>query len=308
MTMNFSILGSLVPIFVVILAGFLLRKFRFPGDAFWPFAERITYFVLFPALLLQKTASATLDIHTLGPMVVALLATVLIMASLLFLIRRWLPIGASSFTSFFQGGIRINTYIGLSAAFALFGDTGITLAAVAIGVMIPLINVLCVAILVGFSDSKSKNWSSLISGIIQNPLIIACAAGITINITGVNLHSSVSETLLIFGRASLPLGLMALGAALDITAARNLGKLIILNCGIKLLAMPLCMWTAARILELDPMASAIAVLFAALPGSPNAYILARQLGGDSLLMANIVTVQVITSMITLPVIVALITF
>ena len=306
--MNFSILGSLVPIFVVILAGFLLRKFRFPGDAFWPFAERITYFVLFPALLLQKTASATLDIHTLGPMVVTLLATVLIVASLLFLIRRWLPIGASSFTSFFQGGIRINTYIGLSAAFALFGDTGITLAAVAIGVMIPLINVLCVAILVGFSDSKSKNWSSLVSGIIQNPLIIACAVGITINITGVNLHSSISETLLIFGRASLPLGLMALGAALDITAARNLGKLIILNCGIKLLAMPLCMWTAARILELDPMASAIAVLFAALPGSPNAYILARQLGGDSLLMANIVTVQVITSMITLPVIVALITF
>ncbi len=307
MTMNFSILGSLVPIFVVILAGFLFRKFRFPGDAFWPFAERITYFVLFPALLLQKTASATLDIHALGPMVVALLATVLIVASLLFLIRPWLSIGASSFTSFFQGGIRINTYIGLSAAFVLFGDTGITLAAVAIGVMIPLINVLCVAILVGFSDSKSKNWSSLVSGIIKNPLIIACAAGITINITGVNLHTGINETLLIFGGASLPLGLMALGAALDIAAARNLGKLIILNCGIKLIVMPLCMWTATRILELDPMASAIAVLFAALPGSPNAYILARQLGGDSLLMANIVTVQVISSMITLPVVVALIT-
>jgi len=307
MTMNFSILGSLVPIFVVILAGFLLRKFRFPGDAFWPYAERITYFVLFPALLLQKTASATLDMHTLGPMVVALLATVLIVASLLFLIRPWLSIGASSFTSFFQGGIRINTYVGLSAAFALFGDTGITLAAVAIGVMIPFINVLCVAILVGFSDSKSKNWSSLISGIIQNPLIIACAVGITINITGVNLHPGISETLLIFGRASLPLGLMALGAALDIAATRNLGKLIILNCGIKLIAMPLCMWTATRILELDPMASAIVVLFAALPGSPNAYILARQLGGDSLLMANIVTVQVISSMVTLPVVVALIT-
>jgi predicted permease len=67
------------------------------------------------------------------------------------------------------------------------------------------------------------------------------------------------------------------------------------------------MFTAAQLMELDPVASAIAVLFAALPGSPNAYILARQLGGDSLLMANIVTVQVISSMITLPVVVALIT-
>jgi predicted permease len=305
--MNISILGSLLPIFVVILTGYLFRRFRFPGDAFWPYAERITYFVLFPALLLQKTASATLDIHTLGPMVLALLATVLFMASLLFLIRPWLSMSASSFTSFFQGGLRINTYVGLSAAFAIFGDTGITLAAVAIGVMIPLINVLCVAILVGSSKAESKNWSSLISGIVQNPLIIACAAGIAINISGVGLHTGISETLLIIGRASLPLGLMALGAGLDINAARNSGRLIILNCAIKLIIMPLCMFTAAQLMELDPVASAIAVLFAALPGSPNAYILARQLGGDSLLMANIVTVQVISSMITLPVVVALIT-
>jgi hypothetical protein len=305
--MNFSILGSLVPIFVVILSGHLFRRLRFPGDAFWPFAERITYFVLFPALLLQKTASANLDIHTLGPMVVALLATVLIMASLLFLIRPWLSIGASAFTSFFQGGIRINTYVGLSAVFALFGETGITLAAVAIGIMIPVINVFCVAILIGFSDAKSKNWSSLVSGIIQNPLIIACAAGITINLTGIGFHGIISETLNIFGRASLPLGLLALGAGLDISAARNAGKLIILNCSIKLVVMPLCMLTAAQILELDHMALAITVLFAALPGSPNAYILARQLGGDHLLMANIVTVQVISSMITLPIVAALIT-
>jgi len=305
--MNISILGSLLPIFVVILTGYLFRRFRFPGDAFWPYAERITYFVLFPALLFQKTASATLDIHTLGPMVLALLATVLFMASLLFLIRPWLSMSASSFTSFFQGGLRINTYVGLSAAFAIFGDTGITLAAVAIGVMIPLINVLCVAILVGSSQAESKNWSSLISGIVQNPLIIACAAGIAINISGVGLHTGISETLLIIGRASLPLGLMALGAALDINAARNSGRLIILNCAIKLIIMPLCMFTAAQLMELNPVASAIAVLFAALPGSPNAYILARQLGGDSLLMANIVTVQVISSMITLPVVVALIT-
>jgi predicted permease len=195
----------------------------------------------------------------------------------------------------------------LSAAFALFGDNGITLAAVAIGVMIPVINVLCVAILVGFSDAKSKNWSSLISGIIQNPLIIACAAGITINLTGIGFHGIISETLNIFGRASLPLGLLALGAGLDISAARNAGKLIILNCSIKLVVMPLCMLTAAQILKLDPMALAITVLFAALPGSPNAYILARQLGGDHLLMANIVTVQVISSMITLPIVAALIT-
>jgi len=98
---------------------------------------------------------------------------------------------------------------------------------------------------------------------------------------------------------------MALGAGLDIASTRDSRKIIVLNCTLKLIVMPILMWAAALMLGVGPVATAIVVLFAALPGSPNSYILARQLGGDSLLMANIVTVQVLASMITLPVIMAL---
>jgi malonate transporter len=304
--MNISIIGSLIPIFVVILAGYIFRKVRFPGDDFWSYAERITYFVLFPALLFQKTASASLDFHSLGPMVITLVSTISVIASLIFFIRPWWPAGDAAFTSFFQGGIRMNTYVGLSAAFALFGDEGLTLAAVAFAVWIPLTNVLCVSVLVGFRDSEKKDWLSLLSCIVRNPLILACVAGIMLNLSGIGLNKGVSETLLIFGRASLPLGLMALGAGLDIASARDSRGIIVLNCILKLIVMPMCMWVAAIMLGVGPVATAIAVLFAALPGSPNSYILARQLGGDSLLMANIVTAQVILSMVTLPVIMMLV--
>ncbi len=303
--MNISILGSLVPIFIVILAGYIFRRIRFPGDDFWAYAERITYFVLFPALLFQKTASASLDFHSLGPMVTALISTILFIASAIFLIRPWWPAGNAAFTSFFQGSIRMNTYVGLSASFALFGDEGLMLAAVAFAVWIPLTNVLCVAVLIGFRDAEKRDWLSLLSCIVRNPLILACVAGIMLNISGIGLNTGVSETLLIFGRASLPLGLMALGAGLNIASARDSSKIIALNCTLKLIVMPALMWAAALMLGAGPVATAIAVLFAALPGSPNSYILARQLGGDSLLMANIVTVQVLASMITLPVIMAL---
>lgn len=304
MNVNVSILGALLPIFAVILSGYAFRRVRFPGDEFWPYAEQFTYFVLFPALLLQKTATAALDVRTIGPLVAVLYAAVLAMTGLLLLIRPWRTFGAKAFTSFYQGSIRFNTYVGLSAAYALFGNQGLTLAAVVIAVLIPLINTLCVTILVVFSDSGRKNWRTVLSAVIRNPLIISCVAGILLNVSGIGLHRVVSDTLLLFGRASLPLGLIALGAGLDLASVRASRNIIVYNCGLKLLVLPLLMWTASLALNIPAEAAAIAVLFAALPGSPTSYILSRQLGGDSLLMAHIVTAQVMLSMLTLPAIMA----
>lgn len=305
MNVDPSIPGALLPVFLVIISGYVFRRFHFPGENFWTYAERITYYVLFPSLLLQKTATAQFDVRTLFPMVTALITAVLAMTSLLLLTRLWWKFGAAAFTSFFQGGIRFNTYIGLSASFALFGDGGLTLAALAIAVLIPLINVLCVTVLVISAHSQKRDWRSITQAIIRNPLIVACAGGILLNISGIKLPEAISNTLTLFGRASLPLGLLALGAALKIADVHTSGKVILSNCVLKLAVMPAFMWTIAQMLDLHHSAAGIAVLFAALPGSPTSYILARQLGGDSLLMAGIVTAQVIFSLVTLPVIMIL---
>ena len=300
MNYDTSILGALVPIFLVILAGYVFRRVSFPGDDFWEYAERITYYILFPALLLQKTATAPLDLEAYVPMTGALYAAILSMTGLVFLMRPWRKYGAKSFTSLFQGSIRFNSYVGLSAAAALFGNEGVILSAVALAVMIPLINVLCVSVLVAFSNARKKNGHSIMSGIISNPLILACIAGTALNLAGIGLHSGVSDTLLLFGRAALPIGLMALGAGLDFTSAKSDGKAIAINSFLKLLIMPLFMWSASLMMNLGPSATSVIVLFAALPGAPASFILARQYGGDVTLMANIVTVQVLASMITLP--------
>jgi predicted permease len=308
MTFPVSILGALVPIFVVILSGYGFRRFHFPGDVFWPYVERFTYFVLFPCLLLQKTATASLDAHTVGQMVGVLFAGTGLMAGLLFLmLTRWSD-SAAAFTSFFQGGIRFNTYVGLSAAYALFGNKGLTLAAVAIAVLIPFVNLLCVTVLVSSHQKGTKRWRTVGMEIIRNPLIIACTTGIIVNASGIGLHEGVSNTLDIFGRASLPLGLLAVGAGLELGAVRGSRKIIMLSCFLKLIMLPLLVWMVAQVLNADIMTTAIAVLFAALPGSPSSYILARQLGGDSSLMASIVTVQIVVSMLTLPVATALMIF
>jgi predicted permease len=267
MNFNTSILGSLVPIFLVILAGYAFRRFRFPGEDFWPFAERITYFILFPSLLLQKTATAPLESQQFIQMAAALFIAVLAMTVLLLLVLPWWSAGKASFTSYFQGSIRFNTYVGLAAAFALFGNEGLTMSALALAVLIPLLNILCVGVLVVFDESGRGSWRTVIYQIVRNPLVIACVTGTLLNTTSVSLHVVVDETLLIFGRAALPLGLLSVGAGLNFTAARKSGIIMTAACFLKLLAFPLLMWSICTALGLDPAGTSIAVLFAALPGS-----------------------------------------
>lgn len=305
MNLDVSILGALVPIFVVILAGYAFRRLHFPGDDFWPYAERITYFVLFPSLLLQKTATAPLEAHPFVLTAAALSAAVLVMTVLLYLFLPWWSAGKASFTSFFQGSIRFNTYVGLAAAFALFGNEGLTISALTLAVLIPLLNILCVGVLVIFGDSGRGSWRTVTVEIVRNPLIIACVSGTLLNIAGISLHTVVGDTLMIFGRAALPLGLLSVGAGLNFTAARKSGKIVTASCMLKLLVFPLFMWTICTTFGLDSTGTSIAVLFAALPGSPAAYILSKQLGGDSLLMASIITAQTPLSILTLPVVMTL---
>jgi predicted permease len=116
--------GALAPVFILIALGWLLRARGFPGEQFWPAAERLVYFVLFPALLFLTTAAADLGALALLPLAAALIAAIAATVALTLALRPWLGIGDAAFTSVLQGGIRCNTYVGLAAGSVLFGEVG----------------------------------------------------------------------------------------------------------------------------------------------------------------------------------------
>ena len=78
------------------------------------------------------------------------------------------------------------------------------------------------------------------------------------------------------------------------------------NSVLRLLAMPLLAWSVAWALQLPPMESVVLVLFFALPTAPTAYVLTRQLGGDSQLMAGIITLQTLLAAASLALILLLV--
>ncbi|MGH6912955.1 MAG: AEC family transporter, partial [Geminicoccales bacterium] len=117
--------GALAPVFLMIALGRLLAARGFPTPAFWPAAERLVYWVLFPALLLVITAGSDLTGFRVLPVASALVAAILATAGLALALRKRLGLDGAGFTSVLQGAIRTNTYVALAGAGALYGEAGL---------------------------------------------------------------------------------------------------------------------------------------------------------------------------------------
>ena len=289
------IFSALIPVFALILIGYFFKRIKFPSHEFWPQADKLTYYVLMPSLLIYKLSNASLSSsNSLGFILSALLAIFFTMI-ILMLANKIKPTSASSFTSVVQGGIRFNTYVFLALSGAIFGNEGLVLSAIILTFAIPFINVLCITIFALYINDEKLNFLYLLKSIVTNPLIIACIIGGSINFLGIHFPVIINNTLEILSKAALPMGLLSVGFGLVIKEIKSSKSELIISSIAKHLIMPILIFVFAKYFELDNIMISILVLFAVLPTAPTSFILARQLGGDIRLMSSIITVQTLIS-------------
>ena len=123
--------------------------------------------------------------------------------------------------------VRWNTYVALALAPALFGPAAMPLVALAVAVMVPAANVMSVAALARHGRAGRTGPLAFARAVATNPLIVACLAGIAINLSGLGLPALAAKSLTILGRATLALGLLTVGAGLR-PAMVAVGPLLIL--------------------------------------------------------------------------------
>ncbi|GGJ90902.1 AEC family transporter [Pseudomonas matsuisoli] len=283
-----ELLLALWPLFALIVAGYVLRVRTFPSEAFWPGAERLNYFILFPALLFSSLATAPLNNPSLGRLAGAALTGLVIGWIALLVARRFASWPAARFGAITQGILRFNTYLGLAATGSLYGKEGLTIAALMLALMVPTVNILSVWAL---SSEKGVSPRSLALSMLKNPLIVACAAGALVNVTGLGLPGGTHTLMSMLAAASLPLGLLCVGAALKPDQLGHEVGAMTWNSLARLLLMPAMGYVVAVSFQLPPIETGVLVLFFALPTAPTSYVLTRQLGGDGQLMAGIITLQ-----------------
>jgi predicted permease len=299
-----AVAQALIPVFLVIALGAVLKRTLLPQAAAWESLERLTYFVLFPALLVTTTATADLARVPVAKVAIPLMAAILAVSAILLALRpllvRAIGLKGPAFTSVFQGATRWNTYVALAIAGALLGAEGIALASVAIVAMVPLLNVVNVLVLAHYAATKKPDTRTLIVQLLRNPLIWSCIAGMALNFSGLPLPKMAVSFGEILGRGSLAIGLLVVGAGIVLHELHKPSASVTLAAALKLFAMPLIAVAIGCSLGLGGAGLTIVAIASSVPSAPGSYILARQMGGDAPLLARILTIETTAALFTIP--------
>ncbi|MGJ4898919.1 MULTISPECIES: AEC family transporter [unclassified Bradyrhizobium] len=299
--------AALAPVFLLIVVGFGLRRSLIRLDTQWHGLERLTYYVLFPALLMQSLVKADLGKVPVAGIGGALFLAMLAMSALCLALRPLLTrsgIDGPAFTSIFQGATRWQTYVALSVAGSLFGASGLAAASVAMIAIIPMVNVFSVAVLAHYASPTRRSMREILATIVRNPLIWACIAGLALNVAHMPLPKLWHDAADALGQASLPIGLLVTGAGLHFEGLRRAGPAAALGVVLKLVLMPLLAIGLAGWFGVTGPSLVVVAICAAVPTSPSAYVLAKQMGGDAPLLAQIISLQTVLAALTMPLAIA----
>ena len=169
---------SLVPIFLLILCGNVLRWLGATDDAGWDSVNKICYWFFYPALIFVTILDADFGSIELAPLMVALgLALPLMFVLVLALwppLRNARLVRHSEFSSVFQTSIRWNGFMALAIAQKLFAPAGMAVVALVMAVIILPINLMTVYVVTRFAD-RGADWSASARGC-DWPISYACAS------------------------------------------------------------------------------------------------------------------------------------
>ena len=300
------VISALLPVFTVIVLGYYLRHSPLLDESAWRGLENLCYFVLFPVLLVKTLAVADIGSAEIVRFSGALLFAIFTMTGLLLLLypllHRYFNVSRAAFSSLVQGATRWHGFIALSIVGLLLGDVGVAYLAVTMAVIIPPLNVINIIVLAHYGEIEN-NLLQVLGKLLRNPFIIACALGAFLNITGLGLAPLLYNIADIIGSGALGLGLLAVGAGIHLSGIRGHRGLVVFGALLRLLGMPLLMLAGCLLFGVEGLPRTIAMLAGAVPTASSSFVLARQMGGDAPLMANLITLQVIAAVVTLPLVI-----
>lgn len=293
---------SILPIFLILVLGQLLRRDVLANEDFWSYADKLVFWVLVPCLLFFKISTIEVSAALVGTYAMVILGAYI--CALVFAIIAGaagrMPTGVTS--SLIQGCARHNPYIAFAIAEPVFGAHGLTLAALATAILLPFTNLTLVPLIVSMHRKPGGKGilHAVMSDIARNPILIAVGLGFAVNFSGIGWIPVLHEVTEILAGAALPVVLLCIGANLRIDAMKASKAPIILSIIGKMMVFPFMIVVLAQFFGLSELETWIALLFGAAPSAPSSYSLARQLGGDAALMAAILFIQTAIAILTMP--------
>ncbi|MFH2131548.1 MAG: AEC family transporter [bacterium] len=299
------VINSVFPVFALLGIGIILRRYDLTGDLFLKTADRLVYFIFFPALLFWKIGSAS----STGEMDLTYCLVVLIVIVLIFILSLILihvfhisNFGAGTFS---QSAYRFNTYIGMAIVINAFGAEGVQYFGIMISIAIPIINVTAVLTLIWYSGRRidAKHTFLMMSrAVVSNPLILSCLAGILYARGVGSFPNFLVNTFQLMTSVTLPLALLSIGGTLTFRGLRGYFNVSVIAAICKLILMPLIGYFLLQAFGVTGIPFKISMIFFALPTATSIYILSSQLNSDTEMASATILISTMLSFFSLTVV------
>lgn len=288
------------PICLLIILGVVFKRIGLINDNFIEVASKLVFKVTLPTMLFLSIVTSEHDFASAKQFL-----TFGVIASVTFFLFSYFSVGTFFKKSadrgvIIQGSFRANTgIIGIAYVANAYGERGIALAALYVAITTFIYNVQAVICLTPKgADSGTSAGKIMLTTLTKNPLIIAILLGLLVYLLSIPVPTIVVDAGNYFATMTLPLALLCTGGSLDLSSMKKEQAPTWIASGYKLVLAPLAVTLAAYLAGFRGLELGILFFMNASPVAAASYVMARSMGGNSILAANIIALTTVLSTIT----------
>lgn len=299
-------LNATVPVFLVIVIGYIVNRIGMLNDQFISATNKFTFNVCLPVMIFADMANSDITGAFDGKLVGFAAAITTVMFALIWVGARVFIKDKSIIGAFVQASYRSSVAVmGFAFMMNIYGRIGL-MPMIIIG-CVPLYNIYAVTVLTFESpdaqndtNRKSKFKKAFI-GILKNPIII----GIVLGCLGSLIHiynyipQMLSKTLDNISVMTTPLSLIVIGASFEGRKAIAKIKPTIASCLIKLVVLPAVFISVAVAFGFRNEALLALVIMLGSPTTPSCFIMAKNMKNDGVLTSSVIAATTLVSSVTL---------
>ena len=290
-------LNAVAPFLILLSVGFLAVRTGLTDRAFMARLNALNFRLFFPFLMFSNVYSARPeDLPSVTLMIFGPVSVLLLIAVLLVVVPRIVKENPRRGT-IIQAVFRSNFIIyGIPLTASVFGTARSSVCGMMVMIMVTLFNTAAVIVLEIFRDGGRVRLKPLLLGLVRNPLLQGCAAGLLCYLLQIRLPDFIASPVSSLSSLATTLAMIALGASLVFDELKKNRRTVTAVLLVRLVLLPLIALPAAWVLGLRGVELFLVLMIFGTPVATASYPMAQNMGGDGQLAGQLVFVSTVASL------------
>ena len=295
------IINVVIPVFSLIVVGYILKKLAVIDEPFVKKTSSFVYQVSLPTLIFMKLFQVDLNKTFDYKMVLLIVGGTVATFLVAYFIEKLFKLKPDRKGVFIQGAFRSNyAIVGLAIISRMFSEESLSKASFLLLFALPLYNLLAIFILsAAFNKPGKNNALKIIKQVLFNPLVLAVFISMPFSLFKISLPSAIVTTGNYLAAIALPVALIGIGGSLELRKAVQSSGAAITAALIKIILSPLIVLVVAVLWNIHGEDLGILFVIFACPTAVASFVLAAGMNGNIKLAGNIIIISTLGSVFTI---------